>query len=177
MLSERAMQLDAEEDASGRPSIWRDVYNLMRCPGPPCNLKTYCWRDNIGKKHYKLKTHHLKRLIRHIKEGGLLESHDAFQMRFANSCIVKSSRIWNTSGSVELLPWRVIHPSTSLTSCLVKPQPVTQPRSLQKQSRRGLLCISKSQDLATSLSRDIATGNVRKSPIRLLRWSTKRPVT
>ena len=42
MLSERAMQLDAEEEASGRPSIWRDVYNLMRCPGPHCNLGTYC---------------------------------------------------------------------------------------------------------------------------------------
>ena len=76
MLSERAMQLDAEEGASGRPSIWRDVYNLMRCPGPPCNLGTYCWRDNIGKKHYKLKTHHLKSLIRHVEEGGLLQSHD-----------------------------------------------------------------------------------------------------
>lgn len=76
MLSERAMQLDAEEEASGRPSIWRDVYSLMRCPGPPCNLGTYCWRDNIGKKHYKLKTHHLKSLIRHVEEGGILQSHD-----------------------------------------------------------------------------------------------------
>ena len=28
ILSERAIQLDAEE-ASGQPSIWRDVYNLM----------------------------------------------------------------------------------------------------------------------------------------------------
>lgn len=29
MLAERAMQLDAKEDATGQPSIWRDVYNLM----------------------------------------------------------------------------------------------------------------------------------------------------
>ena len=28
------MQLDVEEEASGQPSIWRDVYNLIRCPGP-----------------------------------------------------------------------------------------------------------------------------------------------
>jgi hypothetical protein len=34
MLAERAAQLDAE-DVSGQPSIWRDVYALMRCPGPP----------------------------------------------------------------------------------------------------------------------------------------------
>jgi hypothetical protein len=63
MLIERAAQLDAEEDSTGQASIWRDVYGLMQCPGPPCDLSTYCWRDPIGKKHYKLRTHHLKSLI------------------------------------------------------------------------------------------------------------------
>ncbi|KAF4534642.1 uncharacterized protein LTHEOB_12920 [Lasiodiplodia theobromae] len=76
MLSERAMQLDAEEDAAGRPSIWRDVYNLMRCPGPPCNLGPHCWRDSVGKKHYKLRTHHLKSLIKHVEQGAALRTHD-----------------------------------------------------------------------------------------------------
>jgi hypothetical protein len=33
MLSERAAQLDAEEESSGQPSIWREVYALMQCPG------------------------------------------------------------------------------------------------------------------------------------------------
>jgi len=74
MLAERAIQLDAEEDAASQLSIWRDVYNLIRCPRPPCNLGPYCWRDNVGKKHYKLKTHHLKSLIRHVEEGGVLET-------------------------------------------------------------------------------------------------------
>jgi len=76
MLAKRAIQLNAKEDTAGQPSIWRDVYNLMRCPGPPCNLGPYYWRDNVGKKHYKLKTHHLKSLIRHIEQGGTLETHD-----------------------------------------------------------------------------------------------------
>jgi hypothetical protein len=76
MLAERAMQLDTEEDTTSQPSIWRDVYNLMRCPRPPCNLGPYCWRDNVGKKHYKLKTHRLKSLIRHVEQGGTLETHD-----------------------------------------------------------------------------------------------------
>ena len=76
MLAERAIQLDAEEDAASQLSIWRDVYNLIRCPRPPCNLGPYCWRDNVGKKHYKLKTHHLKSLIRHVEEGGVLETQD-----------------------------------------------------------------------------------------------------
>ncbi|KAM0703903.1 hypothetical protein Q7P35_008909 [Cladosporium inversicolor] len=74
MLAERAAQLDAEE-ASGAPSTWRDVYLLMRCPGPPCELGPHCWRDPDGKKHYRLKAHHMKSLIRHVQEGGQLESH------------------------------------------------------------------------------------------------------
>ena len=75
MLSERAMQLDAEQD-SGQPSIWREVYNLMRCPGPPCHLGPYCWRDPIGNKHYKLKTHHLRNIIKCVEQGYRLSSHD-----------------------------------------------------------------------------------------------------
>jgi hypothetical protein len=76
MLTERATQLDAEEETSGQASIWRDVYNLMRCPGPPCNLGPHCWRDPIGKKHYKLKTHQLRSLIRYVERGGHLRTHD-----------------------------------------------------------------------------------------------------
>ena len=41
MLAERAAQLDAKE-SSRQPSIWREVYDLMRCPGPPCDLKPHC---------------------------------------------------------------------------------------------------------------------------------------
>ncbi|EAQ88970.1 hypothetical protein CHGG_05589 [Chaetomium globosum CBS 148.51] len=75
MLSERAMQLDAEE-VSGHPSIWREVYNLMRFPGPPCHLGPYCWRDSIGNRHYKLKTHHLRNLIKCVEQGCSLQTHD-----------------------------------------------------------------------------------------------------
>ena len=76
MLGERAMQIDAEEESSGQASIWREVYSLMRCPGPPCHLGPHCWRDSIGKRHYRLKTHHLKSLIRHVEQGGQLRTHD-----------------------------------------------------------------------------------------------------
>lgn len=76
MLTERALQLDAEQESSGEPSIWRDIYSLMRCPGPPCHLGPHCWRDPVGKKHYKLKTHHLKSLIRHVEQGYELQTHD-----------------------------------------------------------------------------------------------------
>lgn len=76
MLAERDSQVDAEEGALGQPSTWQDVYNLMRCPGPPCNLGPHCWRDPHGKKHYKLRTHQLKALIRHVEQGGQLWTHD-----------------------------------------------------------------------------------------------------
>jgi hypothetical protein len=76
MLAERDSQVDAEEGTSSQPSLWQDVYNLMRCPGPPCNLGPHCWRDPHGKKHYKMRTHQLKALIRHVAQGGLLQSHD-----------------------------------------------------------------------------------------------------
>jgi hypothetical protein len=42
MLAEGALQEDAEQASSGHPSIWRKVYNIMRCPGPPCKEGLYC---------------------------------------------------------------------------------------------------------------------------------------
>lgn len=29
----------------------------------------------MGKKHYQLKTHHLKRLVTHVEKGGVLDGH------------------------------------------------------------------------------------------------------
>jgi hypothetical protein len=69
-------QIDAEEESIGEPSVWRDVYNLMYCPDPPCHLGPHCWRDPVGRKQYKLKIHQLKALIRHVEHGGHLRTHD-----------------------------------------------------------------------------------------------------
>lgn len=76
MLADRASQLGAEQESGERASIWREVYALMRCPGPPCNFGPHCWRDPFGKKHYKLRTHHLKALIESVQEGLALNTHD-----------------------------------------------------------------------------------------------------
>jgi hypothetical protein len=74
--SERAAQLDAEGESSGQSSIWQEVYSLMRCPGPPCDLGPHCWRDPFGKRHYKLRTHHLRALIEFVEHGNTLQSHE-----------------------------------------------------------------------------------------------------
>jgi hypothetical protein len=76
MLNERDAQLDAEENASGQKSVWRSVYNLMRCPSSSCHLGPHCWQDPNGKKHYRLRSHHLKRLIAFVENGATLQSHE-----------------------------------------------------------------------------------------------------
>ncbi|EPS32153.1 hypothetical protein PDE_07113 [Penicillium oxalicum 114-2] len=75
MLADRDAQIDAEQ-ASGQHSIWRDVYRVMRCPGPPCRHEgQYCWQDPEGKRHHRLQTHHLKALIKYVEQGGVLKTH------------------------------------------------------------------------------------------------------
>jgi hypothetical protein len=74
MLAEGALQVDAEQASSRHPSVWRKVYNTMRCPGPPCKKGLYCWIDPIGKRHYPLNTRQLKSLIMYVQERHTLET-------------------------------------------------------------------------------------------------------
>ncbi|KAJ5737280.1 uncharacterized protein N7483_002405 [Penicillium malachiteum] len=75
MLADRDAQIDAEQ-VTGQYSVWRDVYRVMRCPGPPCRHEgQYCWQDPEGKRHHRVKTHHLKALVKYVEQGGVLETH------------------------------------------------------------------------------------------------------
>ncbi|KAK8120309.1 hypothetical protein PG999_004429 [Apiospora kogelbergensis] len=69
-------ELDGHVDSSGEPLPWRHVRSLMRCPGPPCLLGPYCWRDSETRRRYKLRAPHLLRLSEHIRGGNSLETHD-----------------------------------------------------------------------------------------------------
>jgi uncharacterized membrane-anchored protein YhcB (DUF1043 family) len=42
LRNEREAQINAEEHSTDQPATWRDVYTLMRCPGPPCPLGPHC---------------------------------------------------------------------------------------------------------------------------------------
>ncbi|KAJ5982083.1 hypothetical protein N7451_012183 [Penicillium sp. IBT 35674x] len=75
MLDDRDAQLDAEENACGQLSIWRRVYDLMKCDSAACHLGPYCWLDPMGKKHYRLRTQTLRRLVTYVEKGGVLETH------------------------------------------------------------------------------------------------------
>jgi hypothetical protein len=76
MLAERAVEIDAEQEATGQPPAWKGVYETMRCPGPPCPRGPYCWQDPNGKKHHPLKTRELQALVLHVQRGNTLETHD-----------------------------------------------------------------------------------------------------
>ncbi|KAK8093089.1 uncharacterized protein PG998_014490 [Apiospora kogelbergensis] len=69
-------ELDGHVDSSGEPLPWRRVRTLMRCPGAPCLLGPYCWRDSETKKRYKLRAPHLRRLAEYMQDGNALETHD-----------------------------------------------------------------------------------------------------
>lgn len=75
MLCDLDDQIDAEE-SSAQPSLWRDVYKKMRCPGPPCHHEgQYCWQDPVSKKHYRLRTHHLRSLVKFMENDGIINTH------------------------------------------------------------------------------------------------------
>ena len=92
MLTERAIQLDAEETSCGHDPTWRYVYDLMRCKGPPCNLGPHCWIDPNGKKHHVLRTHYLKELIKFVDNGGTLASHDDVPQGVRNQLYAESQQ-------------------------------------------------------------------------------------
>ncbi|KAK2474772.1 hypothetical protein H9L39_14732 [Fusarium oxysporum f. sp. albedinis] len=70
-------QATNQEDTSGRRPVWNEVYEIFHCTGVPCvNAGFYCWRDPVSKKHFKLDTNLLNKLVDYAEEGGLLRNHD-----------------------------------------------------------------------------------------------------
>ncbi|KAJ5005564.1 hypothetical protein K4K57_011679 [Colletotrichum sp. SAR 10_99] len=75
-LAERTARMDAEQQAAGEVDPWRRVYQLMRCPGAPCDNGQWCWQDRARKMHHKLLDHHMRDLVRWVQQGHSLETHD-----------------------------------------------------------------------------------------------------
>ncbi|KAI5456144.1 hypothetical protein BGZ63DRAFT_320180, partial [Mariannaea sp. PMI_226] len=73
-LAERDACIDVEQMDS--PDAFRQVYRLMRCPGAPCDRQPHCWHDSKNNKRYKLLGHHLRSLVKHVQNGGKLDTHD-----------------------------------------------------------------------------------------------------
>ncbi|KDN62217.1 hypothetical protein CSUB01_12298 [Colletotrichum sublineola] len=75
-LAERSARIDAEQEATGEVDPWRRVYQLMRCPGAPCDNGKWCWQDGARKMHHKLLDHHMRELVRWVQQGHQLVTHD-----------------------------------------------------------------------------------------------------
>jgi hypothetical protein len=105
-------QVNAEEDSLGHPSTWRHVYNLMRCPGPQCPSGAYCWQDPIGKKHYKLNTHQLESLVRHVQKCFPLETHDDIPEDIQQQLYAEEQQRLNRQHKVTTTPSSGILPIT-----------------------------------------------------------------
>ena len=73
MLVCEAAQRDAEIHSAGEEDKWRGVYALVYCT---CERGPHCWKDPVGKKHYRLLTHHLKKMVKYVQAGNKLDSHD-----------------------------------------------------------------------------------------------------
>ena len=48
---------------------------MIKCDLSACYLGPYCWLDPVGKKHYRLHTQPLRRLVTYAEKGGVLDSH------------------------------------------------------------------------------------------------------
>ncbi|KAK4068650.1 hypothetical protein Purlil1_13760 [Purpureocillium lilacinum] len=75
-LAESDVRIDAEQASLGDTSPYRHVYQVFRCPGPPCDRGPYCWVDPNDHKHYKLMTHQFKSLVKFVREGNTLQGPD-----------------------------------------------------------------------------------------------------
>lgn len=158
MLGERDAQLDAEEHVSGEQSIWRAVYSLMRCPLPSCHLGPHCWQDPHGKKHYQLRTHHLKRLIAYVDAGGVLECQDDVpdavreelymeeQQKMEHSQSKNNTSL--TPGNCPPININFIGGQSSIQPAAVDCIPQSEMSSHQKQHRFILLTIDGPRDVA-----------------------------
>jgi hypothetical protein len=75
MFTEMDQLLEDEQQASGQPSQWPQVYKLMECSSPLCGGSRHCWINPDGKKHIKLTVIQLRELADFVKEGGVVHTH------------------------------------------------------------------------------------------------------
>ncbi|KAK6062382.1 hypothetical protein SCUP234_07290 [Seiridium cupressi] len=67
-------KLTAQQEASGLPAVWKDIYRLMECSSAACTDRGFsCWRNN--EKHYKLDRDIMDRLVDCAEQGHKLETH------------------------------------------------------------------------------------------------------
>ena len=60
-------------------SLLSGVRYIRKCGflGQPCHHNgQFCWLDPVDKKYYRVNTIHLKRLVKYVENGSVLDIHD-----------------------------------------------------------------------------------------------------
>ena len=67
----------AQQEAAGIRPVWKDVYELFECTSVVCPNRGFsCWREPTSKKHFKLDTDTLEKLVEFAEDGNKLETQD-----------------------------------------------------------------------------------------------------
>ncbi|RFU73472.1 hypothetical protein TARUN_8780 [Trichoderma arundinaceum] len=70
-------KLIAQQEASGVRPVWKDVYELFECSSAVCPNRGFsCWREPSDKRHIKLDSDTMEKLVDFAEEGNKLETHD-----------------------------------------------------------------------------------------------------
>ncbi|KAK5444222.1 hypothetical protein LTS15_010575 [Exophiala xenobiotica] len=132
MQTELTAEANAEQATTGRPAAWQHVYALFRCPGPPCDLKPWCWFDSQKNKRFGLKSHHLRTLIRHKESNKPLETHDQMpedlreQIYKEEEQNERRKQTQNASSSSGMLPIQITNVLPSPASIQAETAPKTK---------------------------------------------------
>lgn len=57
----------------------------------------YCWQDPDGKRHYNLRTHHMRTLVKYVEQGGVIETHDGIPNNLHEQLYTEENRLLGKS--------------------------------------------------------------------------------
>ncbi|KIW22004.1 uncharacterized protein PV07_12589 [Cladophialophora immunda] len=90
MLADRDREIAAEQDATGEPPVWPDLYAFMRCP-TFCEAGPHCWIDSEGN-HHRMKAEYFKRLEEHVARHGMLSTHSDMPLDLQRQLVADRQR-------------------------------------------------------------------------------------
>lgn len=67
----------AQQEAAGIRPVWKDIYELFECTSVVCPNRGFsCWREPSTKKHHKLDTDIMEKLVEYAEDGNKVETQD-----------------------------------------------------------------------------------------------------
>ena len=131
-LAERGFHLNAVEASTGRQAIWNHVYTITRCT---CENSMHCWRSSTYNKHYPLKAHHIRGIIKYVADGGVFTNHEQMPEVIQDQLLAEENqeharvaRRAAAASSTHSGNVMHMHPSNASASSLTSAAPSSTPR-------------------------------------------------